>query len=643
MKRTLLRLLTGAVFCLGAALPAHADAPDTLARGAMHALDYISVDYAEAVDGGEVVSAAEYAEMREFAAAVEGRLEQLPPAPGREALLADAGRLRRAIAERADHATITGLCSSLVRGIAAAWQVQLAPAALPTDVDSAALYQTNCASCHGATGLGDGPAGAGLEPAPSNFHERERQGQRSVFGLYNTITLGVDGTGMASYAHLSEDERWALALHVSRWFATPAETARGEALWASGDYTPRFADIAALTGLTPAAARERGGEDEVAVLAWLRANPEALGLAQASPLAFAREQVQAALTAYADGDRTRAYEHTLTAYLEGFELTEAALRTVDNALMVRTEKALSSLRASVKAGAAQSQVQADAEAALALLAESQTALDTSHLSAGMAFFTAFIILIREGLEAILVLAAISAFLNKANRPDAMRWVNAGWISALALGALTWVATKQLIDFSGASRELTEGITALLAAGMLLYVGCWLHNHAHARQWQAFIREKVAATLSTGTLWSLALVSFFAVFREIVETILFYETLWAQADAEAAPAIGIGFAVALAVLLGIAWALFRFSARLPLRLFFTVNTALLFLLAVVFAGKGIAALQEAGKLAIAPLDLPAVGVLGIYPTAQGLGLQLLIVLGMAGFLLWRWRSDRMATA
>src|SRR5690606_14970065 len=128
--------------------------------------------------------------------------------------------------------------------------------------------------------------------------------------------------------------------------------------------------------------------------------------------------------------------------------------------------------------------------------------------------SAFAILLREGLEAILVVAAILAFLVKAGRRDAVRWVHAGWIAALALGFATWFAASYLLQISGASRELTEGLTALAAAAVLLSVGYWLHGKAYAQSWQRYIREKLSGALSGGTLAALAAVSFLAVYREV---------------------------------------------------------------------------------------------------------------------------------
>ena len=126
------------------------------------------------------------------------------------------------------------------------------------------------------------------------------------------------------------------------------------------------------------------------------------------------------------------------------------------------------------------------------------------------------LLLREGLEAILLLAAIIAFVSKTGRRDALPWVHAGWIAAFVLGGLTWVVATWFIGISGANREMTEGITALVAAVMLLYVGYWLHGHSQAKAWSRFLKEKVDSALERKTLWALASVSFLAVYREYTQ-------------------------------------------------------------------------------------------------------------------------------
>jgi high-affinity iron transporter len=175
--------------------------------------------------------------------------------------------------------------------------------------------------------------------------------------------------------------------------------------------------------------------------------------------------------------------------------------------------------------------------------------------------------------------------------------------------------------------VTEGVTALVAAAILLYVGFWMHEKAYAERWRTFLHSQLGEALSARTMWALAFISFLAVYREAFETVLFYQALWVQAAPAYVPVLGglISAAVALATL---GWLILRGSIRLPLGLFFGASSLLLALLAVVFVGKGIAALQEAGTLPVNAVNIPSIPALGLYPTIQGVVLQALMVLGIA---------------
>jgi high-affinity iron transporter len=251
-----------------------------------------------------------------------------------------------------------------------------------------------------------------------------------------------------------------------------------------------------------------------------------------------------------------------------------------------------------------------------------------------------VILLREGLEALLVVAAIVALLLKAGRRDALVWIHLGWVGALVAGGLTWYAASALIEVSGATRELTEGVTALLAAAILLYVGVWLHGKRHAHAWQAFIDTRLRGALARGTLWALAGLSFLAVYREAFETVLFYQALLQQAGPSAFGSIAVGFGSAVAALAALAWLILRYGVRLPLGTFFAASALLLAALAVVFTGHGLRALQEAGAIAATPFgafDLPT---LGMYATRETLSAQLLVLaVVIAGFLLQGRRAAR----
>lgn len=609
-------LMTCGVFA-SPATAADSETPQTVWR----LLDYMAVDYAEAVEAGQVINDVEYAEMMEFADEAEARLAALPPAPAKADLLHQADELKDAIAHKQSAIQVAAIARKLASELLDAYPVALAPSTLPDPAHGATLYAEHCTSCHGATGAGDGPASAGLDPAPIDFTDRVRGRERSLFALYQVIGQGLDGTSMTSFDHLSADDRWALAFHVGALAYTENEARQGERLWAS-DPAARaaLADVEAVVQTTPSALAERIGEDKAAALtAYLRKPPKAARPPVSGSLAIAQTSLIESQAAYRSGDRRRAADLALSAYLDGFEPVEPALAARDGALMRRIETVMIDLRASISRAAPVDEVDGRIENALTLLDDASAVLSARGTNAGASFVGALTVLIREGLEALLIVVAMLAFARKAERPEVLPYVHGGWIAALAGGALTWAAATFMFTITGATREITEGIGSVFAAIVLVTVGIWMHGKSQGDAWQKYISEKMSRALSRRSSWFLFLLAFVVVYREVFETILFFLALWSQGDGAAILA-GAGFGAV--VLAGIAVALLRFSRRLPIARFFSLSSMLIAVLAIVLVGKGIAALQEAGWVSVAPIkNLPRIDILGFYPTWQSIAAQL----------------------
>jgi len=549
-----------------------------------------------------VLDQSEYDEQVEFSQQVHTLLDQLPAHSSRSSLLSQTEQLVALIQDKRPGPEVSALAQQLRWHIIHAYNVEIAPKRPPDLGMAAALYQAQCAACHGLQGQGDGAAGANLDPAPSNFHDRPRMDQRSIYSLYSTITLGVQGTAMASFRTLSEDERWALAFYVSTLADDAADRARGAELWQSGIDKTRFADLASIATATASEMHATQGDDGVRVLAYLRSQPQVVMSSSELPLARSARLLRESLAAYQRGQTQAAQDLAVSAYLDGFELVEASLDAIDRRFRMTVEAAMMRYRTMIKNQEPTATVEIQGNRVQGLLAEVTTLLAGARLPAGAVFLSAFVILLREGLEAVLVLAAILALLIKAERRDALLYVHAGWVAALVLGGCTWLAASYIIAMSGLTREVTEGVTALVAVAVLLYVGFWMHSKAYADRWRTFLQGQLHDALSARTMWALALVSFLAVYREAFETVLFYQALWTQAAPANAPVLGGLFAAAVALAV-LGWLILRGSVRLPLGLFFGATSVLLVLLAVVFAGKGIAALQEAGTLQVDPVQIP----------------------------------------
>ena len=632
------RLLFGLSLLLAVGMPGAARAQGNDVETAWRLLDYVAVDYGGAVRGGKVVSASEYAEMREFSASVAEKIGSLPDKPAKAGLVADSVRFKGFIERKAPPEEVATAARALGSRLLAAYPVPLGPSHPPDLARGARLFAQNCASCHGATGDARTPIARQLDPPPIAFADRDRARQRSPFALYQVINQGLEGTAMQSFAQLPDADKWALAFRASRFAYPDALVSAGQRIW-TGDPAVRSAvpDLNALSSLSESQlAKDIGAGKAGPVIAYLRANPDVL-VAKTSTLSVARSRLNESLAAYRGGNRDEAKRLALAAYLDGFEPVEPMLSARNPTLLARVEQDMGQLRAGIAAGRDPNEIGAQVAQLQSLFDEAEASLAPDQASNASAFLGAFTILLREGLEALLIIVAMLAFLNKAERPELTRSVHVGWVGALGAGILTWWVATSLITVSGASRELTEGFGSLLAAAVLLFVGIWMHGKAQAGQWQRYIREKLHNALAKDSRWFLFSLAFIAVYREVFETILFFTAMAAEGGVGSLIAGGLAGG---AVLGAIAVAMLRFSRRLPIGKFFSYSSALVAVLAVVLAGKGVAALQEAGLISIHPLAaLPRISLLGLFPTLQGITAQIATLLALLLGFAWNRRTSR----
>jgi len=599
-------------------------------------LDYVAVDYAGAVKDGEVISHSEYTEMQEFAAAASSRLADLPPAAGKGRLLQQARQLASAIDDKAQADEVADLAHTLADDLLTAYPVTMAPTTAPDMARAKMLFAENCASCHGLKGDGKGPDAEGLDPPPIDFTDRSRAAERSVFGLYQVISQGLEDTDMASFDWMPPADRWALAFYVGQFAFSDSERDVGQAIWESHpEIHDTFSGLEDVTKLSPASLTSSLDEDQAYQLAaFLRADPQVVLPTTSGRLDTARSRLEHLMETYAAGDHDAARDLALSAYLDGFEPVEPILSARDPALMRRVESAMLDLRSLVSRDAADVDVEAQVKHIRGLLDTAEAALSADEASIGTSFVGAFTILLREGLEALLIVVAMIAFLRKAERTDVLPHVHAGWVAALAGGVLTWAAATWLITIGGASREVTEGVGGLLAAVVLVSVGIWMHGKSQAGAWQQYIRDKMSRALTKRSAWLLFLLAFVVVYREAFETILFFIALWSQGNGVA---ILAGAGAAVAVLGVCAWVLLFYSRRLPIAQFFRYSSILMAVLAVVLAGKGVAALQESGWIDVNQVAwVPRVELAGLFPTMQGVIVQLMV---LAVLLIAFWYNGR----
>jgi high-affinity iron transporter len=320
------------------------------------------------------------------------------------------------------------------------------------------------------------------------------------------------------------------------------------------------------------------------------------------------------------GERDEATMALLRAYLDDVEPLETPLKAVDAQLARDIEERFKQLRRDIAQGVPRGDVDRGLDGLLTLLARAGRKLDDEGAAPSFAatMFSSAGIALREGVEAALLIAALLAVVSRAGNPERKRWVHAGWISAAVAGAITWFLSRHLLEMSGLRRELIEGLSALLASTVLFYVSYWLFAKREAARWVSYLRLKAGS----GATFSLFGIAFLAVYREAFETVIFYQALIAQPGSSAAA--GLGALLGVALLFAIVIVYGRAGKFAPPQSFFAFSSALLYALAVVFAGQGISALQTTGHLPFHPVRLPHLPALGVYSTVETYVVQAVLI-------------------
>ncbi len=499
----------------------------------------------------------------------------------------------------------------------AAFGVSEAPKELPNPVRGKNLFHQYCADCHGPTGHGDGPKAKGLDPKPANYASPDMAERLSPARAAATIRFGVSGTAMVPFSFLSEEDRYALAFHVlSLRHMDVAPDPAGPAYGLG--YLATHTDAQLAEDLKAAGVAEARIP---AVLSDLRRRAAFEDRGSGSSLTIARGKIERAKTAIAAGDRKSARAFLIDAYLEGIEPSEPAIRAQDAGLAASIEEHYGALRTGLESSQSDAEITRGIDALAQELARAEALAADKKASRGFTStaLSSGAIVLREGVEAALLIAALLGLARQAGLEKRRRFVHLGWASAVVAGALTWIVSAKLVTISGARREMIEGVTALLAMGVLFYVSYSLLAKREVARWMKFLREKVTPGRAALSLFGVA---FLAAYREAFETVLFYQALLASnAPASAALVGALGGAVVLVVLV---LAYSRAGRFTPPQVFFRISSYLLYGMAVVFAGQGLAALQTVGAVPMHPIGGFRLPALGIFPTVETWAAQLLLV-------------------
>jgi high-affinity iron transporter len=648
--------------CALRVVPAHAAATAEQVQAGARLLDLlrgVQGEYAEAFDDhGALVRPIELEE----AGLLLAEARDLAPKLGIDAAVVQ--QIEKAVADHASQDALAQLIGTLTARVTALTGV--APQPLPPQAPSvergAALFHDNCATCHGADGAGDGDESKRLGLKPANFTDVAFMRAETPDDFFNVITLGRRRSGMPAWSDaLSVQERWDLVRFVFSLTKPAALVQQGNGVLASCpecaatlpgpvDAAARSDDdlLGALEGVGGAAKLDASARTAVVAALRSRAFDGLVGDGAAATPARAQKpareafaEVHGLLDAVAAGVERGEGDTTALAtdaYMR-FEPYEKRLGAIEPAMVRRLEEGFVRLRHAVREPAEKGDVPALVAALHHDLEQAVVALEPAT-GAWVRFVQSAGIILREGFEVVLVVGALIAYVRRSGQPAMVRALYAGSLAGVVASVATAVVLVTALRVTPWAGEALEGAAMLLAAVVLFWVSYWLISKSEADRWQRYIRGKVQTALSGGSRRTLAIAAFLAVYREGFETILFYQALFASVPAGDVM-VPAGLVAGLVLLAIVYWGLERIGLKIPMHAFFVGTGAFLYAMAVVFAGRGVAELQEAALLPLTPVAwAPRIETLGVFPTRETLlaqGVFVLLLLYAIGVTLVRRRS------
>ncbi len=607
-----------------------------IARRIAASVQLAAQEYRIGVVQGRVVAQSEVDEAKIFLENAAQTAKLLPP-PAAAASALNIEAMRQLILKVGAPDSVDVLARVALDALAHELGVVLVvmPDGVPSLVRGAELFRAECTSCHGEGGRGDGPAAIAISPAPTNLANAAALTHATPLSFYQRITIGVAGTAMPSYeTRFSTADRWALAAYVT---SLRQPKASGVVPVPLRDYavTASLTDQDLLDSLGSGA-----GPQQVAAV---RNYQEPLESADRASRVFdsVRTILRGAVALGVEGKHEDAAAAAFDAYLE-FEQVERMVRAKRPDLATTLEAAFATLRTRLSGGAMPAEINGvnrDLSSALDL-AERAVGDRTSPTSL---FLESLVIILREGLEAILIIGALMAFLVKTGAGHRRRDIHIGVGAAVALSILTAVLLQTVFVLSTAHQELIEACTLAVAVVVLFYVSYWLLSKMEATRWTQFVKERVQVAVTGGSALALASAAFLAVYREGFETVLFYQALFVSGGSVGTTfwPVMSGLVVGGAALAVVYFAINRYGIRLPLTPFFGVTSAFLYYTAFVFAGKAVAEFQEGGMVGLTPLSgwWPRLPALGIYPTVETMLVQGVLLLLAVVALVWIFVVNR----
>ncbi len=599
-------LLFLTLFSLGASVPSTAATADVeiKVKKIVMMLNIAAKEYLEGIADGKIINSAEYEESLIFLEQADSRYQSLVEKyPGEESSATiEAFKILKEYSQaKKDPGKIRAEINAINKNIQKQFQVEIQ--VIPTQAVSLengkSIFRSRCVLCHGIEGKGDGPLSSTLDPAPTNLADPKFTGnaESRPYDNFQVINVGIANTAMVAWAEfLTESEIWDVTYYIRTFSNDDVQLPSPTLEQSSADIETSSGDKNAL-----------------------------------DTIAEARALLDQSLEQFKGGDVDTAAEMAFDAYMV-YESIESGLVNKRKELGLRLESSFSRYRAEIKRNAPQDLVLGIHKNIHEDLQKAGDVLVENIGFVGL-FLQSLSIIVREGFEAILIIAALITFLIKSRNEDKVKSIYYGAGIGVVASFITAYVLHEVLKISRVSQEILEGWIMLVAVVALFWVSYWLVTKIEAAKWQSYISGKMRQAVSEGSLFTLGMVAFLSVYREGFETVLFYKALYLYAGPGTGGIIP-GFLVGCVLLAGIYYLISKLGMKIPIKWFFAVTSVFLYFMAFVFMGKGLHELQMGEQLSLTAADFaPEISWLGMYPSWETFAGQMVLALAYIVALLY----------
>ncbi|WKZ70094.1 MAG: FTR1 family protein [Melioribacteraceae bacterium] len=610
----------------------------TKVRSLISLLDYIGTDYPNAISDGKIINEMEYEEMKEFGEEIEKLFSVVASQlvfESENKIEKSILMLSRSINNKINANELARISTSIKKAILKLNLISVTPKHWPDIINGENLFDENCASCHGSEGVKETAVIKNLNPAPADMLDHSLMRKIAPLQIYNTVRLGVSGTAMPPFDNLTDEQIWDVAFYVSalRYLNDYENSTELVQVINSASTKVSFEELALYSdeGLLSEKLIDKNDNYKNTIASLRLHKPEHQ---KKVTIEIAAKMLESARKQYEKGSIEIAEERALAAYLEGIEPFESQLQSIDPNLKNEIESAMFRIRSEISGGIEVKKLNASVAETVNLINKASHLLTEQKFTFWVSFALAASIILREGIEAFLIIITILSVLKSVGAGWAEKFVHAGWISALFIGIVSMFFVNLIISFGAQNRELMEGFGSLFPVLILLYVGFWLHSKTEAKRWKDFVENKIVRLVRGKNLIGLAVLSFVVVFREAFESVIFLSTINLESSEGGMNGSYFGAGISLLVVLTISWAAVKFAVKLPIAKLFKYSAFTLAVLSIIIMGKAIHSLQEGGYIGVTQItDHLKLSFIGFYPTVETTFSQ--IALLILTIILWKY--------